>query len=236
MKNVISFLFVLVFVLVSCNKTTGKVEPLEYGTVTDIDGHTYKTVKIGNQWWMCENLKVEHYADGSPIEYIDVNSNDSIWQQAQVGSYCFINDSVYGKLYNHFAVSDSRKLAPAGWHIPSDAEWQTMEKYIGMSESQASNLAWRGTNEAEKLLVKSSIGWPTSSLLFGTNEYGFSALPGGVRITDGTTNIFQTTAFWWTSTSETTHAYYRYIDYQHKQIFRQHTYPNYGMSVRCVKD
>jgi uncharacterized protein (TIGR02145 family) len=226
----------LAVVLTACEKETIEVKPLEYGSVTDIDGNTYKTVKIGDQWWMCENLKVEHYNDGTVLNFIDMNIHDTTWSNATEGSYCFINDSIYGKLYNYQAVSDSRNLAPAGWHIPTDEEWKTMEKHIGMSEVEASNLAWRGTNQAEKLVIKSSIGWPVASLLFGTNEVGFSALPGGVRVIDGFTNTSQTTAFWWTSTLESNKAYYRYIDFQHKNIFRQSTYPQYGMSIRCVKD
>jgi uncharacterized protein (TIGR02145 family) len=236
MKQFIYFLFMLLVVMTACDKEAIEVKPLEYDTVTDVDGNTYKTVKIGNQWWMCENLKVEHYNDGSVLNFIDINTNDTTWSNATEGSFCFINDSIYGKLYNYQAVSDSRNLAPAGWHIPSDEEWKTMEKHIGMSDIEASNLAWRGTNQAEKIVIKSSVGWPAASLLFGTNEVGFSALPGGVRVIDGSTNTFQTTAFWWTRTLESNKAYYRYIDFQHKKIFRQRTYPQYGMSVRCVKD
>lgn len=226
----------LIALLTSCNKETNEVKPLEYSSVTDVDGNTYKTVKIGNQWWMCENLKVAHYNDGSAINLIDISALDSTWSKAEEGSYCFINDSIYGKLYNYYAVADNRKLAPEGWHIPSDEEWQIMEKSIGMTDVEVANLAWRGTNEAEKLVVKYSIGWPQTSLLFGSDEFGFSALPSGVRITDGTTNVTQTTGFWWTNTQVSNKAYYRYIDFQHKDIFRQRTYPTYGMSIRCIKD
>jgi uncharacterized protein (TIGR02145 family) len=235
MKQTIIYFFMLIALFTSCDKEKNEVKPLEYSSVTDVDGNKYKTVKIGNQWWMCENLKVAHYNDGSAINLIDISVLDS-WSNTTEGSYCFINDSIYGKLYNYYAVADSRKLAPSGWHIPSDEEWQTMEKYIGMSDTEVSNFAWRGTNQAEKLVIKSSVGWPAASLLFGTNEVGFSALPGGVRVIDGSTNTSQTTAFWWTSILESNKAYYRYIDFQHKKIFRQSTYPEYGMSVRCVKD
>jgi uncharacterized protein (TIGR02145 family) len=236
MKQTFIYFFMLITFLTSCNKETTEVKPLEYGSVTDVDGNTYKTVKIGDQWWMCENLKVEHYNDGSAINLIDISVLDSTWSSTTEGSCCFINDSIYGKLYNYLTVSDNRKLAPVGWHIPSDQEWQIMEKHIGMSDNEASNFAWRGTNEAEKLVIKSSLGWLSSPLVFGTNLVGFSALPGGVRIIDGSTNTFQSTAFWWTSTLESNKVFYRYIDFQHKQIFRQTTYPQYGMSIRCVKD
>jgi uncharacterized protein (TIGR02145 family) len=236
MKKVLFLFPITILCLLACHKDHQTVEPLQYGTVSDIDGNSYKTVKIGSQWWMCENLKVEHYNDGSTINWIDIHGLDSNWSHATEGAYCFINDSLYGKLYNYLAVSDIRKLAPEGWHIPSDSEWQTLEKSIGMSDSEASGYAWRGITEAEKLLVKSSIGWPTNSVLFGTDEVGFSALPGGVRISNGSTNISQTVGFWWTNTVKDNSTYYRYIDAQYKGIFRQYIQPNYGMSVRCVKD
>lgn len=236
MKKLLFLLPIAFISLLACHKEKQTIEPLQYSTVTDFDGNTYKTVKIGSQWWMCENLKVEHYNDGSPISYIDINALDSNWSHASEGAFCYINDSIYGKLYNYLAVSDVRKLAPEGWHVPTDSEWQTLEKSVGMSDVQASGLAWRGTTEAEKLVVKSSLGWPTNSAVFGSNEVGFSALPGGVRVSDGTTNNSQSVAFWWTSSSKDNQAYYRYIDAQFKRIFRQYTQASYGMSVRCVKD
>ncbi len=236
MKRLIYLFFVAGFVFGSCHKENTSIQVLTYGTVTDVDGNSYKTVKIGDQWWMCENLKTTHYRDGSNISYIDINDPDTSWSNTAEGAYCHINDSIYGNLYNFKAVSDSRKLAPEGWHIPTDAEWQKLEQHIGMSVSQSEMLAWRGTNEAEKLVSKSSIGWPTGSLIFGTDEYAFNALPGGVRVMDGSTNTTQSMTFLWTSTSSSNQAYYRYIDFQHKQLFRQRTSSIYGMSIRCVKD
>ncbi|MEY2938376.1 MAG: hypothetical protein RL062_965 [Bacteroidota bacterium] len=236
MKKVLFLLPIALMTLWACHKEKQIVEPLQFGTVTDVDGNIYKTVKIGSQWWMCENLKVEHYNDGSAIHWIDINGLDSNWSHATDGAYCYINDSIYGKLYNYLAVSDARKLAPEGWHIPTDSEWQTLEKSIGMSDAQTAGLAWRGTAVAEKLLVKSSIGWPANSVLFGTDEVGFSALPGGVRISNGSINTSQSVGFWWTSTMKDNLVYYRYIDAQFKGVFRQYTQPSYGMSIRCVKD
>jgi uncharacterized protein (TIGR02145 family) len=139
-------------------------------------------------------------------------------------------------LYNWFSVIDSRKLAPAGWHIPTDDEWKTMEKTIGMSAEAANETAWRGTNECEKIIPKSSIGWPGTSIVFGTNESGFSALPGGCRLFNGEINNESNCAFWWTSTADNNEAWYRYIDRNNKKIFRQHTYQKYGLSIRCIKD
>ena len=221
----------------SCKpKQVDPVSKNETGTLTDREGNVYATVKIGDQWWMCENLRVKHFQDGSEISYIGNVNQDSVWANATESAYSLLNDTLNVSYYNSFAVQDSRKLAPAGWHIPTDEEWKTMEKTIGMSESQANQLAWRGTNEAELLLNKNGEGWQTGTVPFGIDTYDFSVLPEGCRLFSGEiTSGF--TAFFWTATSTANgHAYYRYFDSQKKNIFRQTTYPQYGMSIRCVKD
>jgi uncharacterized protein (TIGR02145 family) len=236
MKQVLFIVVFLMLGLQACEKDTNTPMVLEYGTVNDVDGNTYKTVKIGDQWWMCENLRVKHFQDGSEISYIGNVNQDSVWANATESAYSLLNDTLNVSYYNSFAVQDSRKLAPAGWHIPTDEEWKTMEKTIGMSESQANQLAWRGTNEAELLLNKNGEGWQTGTVPFGIDTYDFSVLPEGCRLFSGEiTSGF--TAFFWTATSTANgHAYYRYFDSQKKNIFRQTTYPQYGMSIRCVKD
>lgn len=98
---------------------------LETGKVTDIDGNTYKTVKIGNQWWIAENLKVTHYRNGDAIP--EVTDNEQ-WKNLNSGAYCAYdnnesNAAVYGYLYNWYAMNDSRNIAPEGWYVPSDEEW-----------------------------------------------------------------------------------------------------------------
>jgi uncharacterized protein (TIGR02145 family) len=220
--------------LQACKKET--ITPIEYGTVSDADGNSYRTVKIGDQWWMCENLRVKQFQDGSAITNIGNVDQDSVWSNATAPAYSVLNDTLYGFYYNSFAVQDPRKLAPTGWHIPTDEEWKTLEKTIGMSESHSNQLAWRGTNEAELLLNKNREGWQTGTVPFGIDKYDFSILPAGCRLFSGElTSGF--TAFFWTATSTANgHAYYRYFDSQKKNIFRQMTYPQYGMSIRCVKD
>jgi uncharacterized protein (TIGR02145 family) len=231
-------LFLAVFIsigLQACKKETKNPIALEYGTVSDVDGNTYKTVKIGDQWWMCENLRTNHFSDGSIIPEISIQGTDSIWSTLNTPALTDI-DSLNGILYNQFAVQDSRKIAPVGWHIPSDEEWKTLEKSIGMSVTAANQSAWRGTNEAEKLVVKNSNGWPLGSIVFGLDNYSFSVLPMGCRTINGAITIGYNAFFWTATTATNGHAYYRYFDYQKKNIFRQTTYPQYGMSIRCVKD
>lgn len=235
-KNINGTLLILLLLLVqACKKDTNKEIIIERGTMTDIDGNLYQTVKIGDQWWMAENLKVEHYRDGSPITEISTTEADSVWSQS-LGAHCSFEDSIYGNLYNHFAIEDINQLAPEGWHIPSDAEWKTLEKTIGMQQNQVDALAWRGTNEGEILMNKALAGWPQASLAFGSNLYGFSALPGGCRLQNGFTNTEKNTAFFWSSSADGNQAWYRYLDAQKKTIFRQKTYRSYGMSIRCIKD
>ena len=232
--SLISLLFLLL-ILEACKKDTPVSILNETGTLTDIEGNSYKTVKIGDQWWMAENLKVKTYTDGTSIPFLDSTQTDSVWIN-QPGATCCSVDSRYGILYNWYHINDSRKIAPQGWHIPTDEEWQKLEKELGMNNGVINNTGWRGTVEAEKIIPKSSIGWPTDALVFGSNTSGFSALPGGCRLFNGKVNHESNTAFWWSSSDMGDEAWYRSIDSKHKTIFRQHTYKKYGFSIRCVKD
>ena len=241
MKNSLKLIVFVFFTVISLlgtgckKKKTKDSAPLETSTVSDIDNNVYSTVKIGDQWWMTENLRVTKYNDGTPINEILTTANDTIWSKATLGSQCLV-DPRYGRLYNWMAVKDSKKIAPTGWHIPSDAEWKTLEQSIGMSATDADKLAWRGKDLAGKLAPLNTIGWPMTTAFFGSNDFLFSALPGGCRVFDGTVNSSVSMAFWWTSTENSDKAYYRYIDYQNTKIFRQYTYKTYGFSIRCVKD
>jgi uncharacterized protein (TIGR02145 family) len=227
---------VCMMLVFSCKKEETEEIIIERSTVTDIDGNVYATVKIGDQWWMAENLRVTSFNDGTALNYIALNSEDSLWANATDPSYTFINDSISGNLYNGNVVLSDKNIAPAGWHIPTDDEWKTMEATIGMHSTELHQTGWRGEFEADRLASKYSQGWPEGGLLYGTDEFGFRALPGGCRIFDGQTNISGLTAFWWTRSSTEGELWYRYIDSQEKRIFRQHTYVGYGMSIRCVKD
>jgi hypothetical protein len=120
------------------------------GTVTDIDGNEYKTIKIGDQNWMAENLKTTHYNDGSDIP---TGYSNSEWTQLQTGAYAVYDDDasnadIYGNLYNWYVVDDSRGLCMDGWHVPSDEEFKELEMVLGLSEEEADNEGWRGTIEA----------------------------------------------------------------------------------------
>ena len=104
-----------------------------YGSVTDIDGNTYRTIVIGEQEWMAENLMVEHYANGDWIPNV---TNDAQWGNLSTGAWCYYNNDPqfecpYGKLYNWYTVADPRNVCPTGWHVPTDAEYTILTNYLG---------------------------------------------------------------------------------------------------------
>jgi len=235
-------LLILGFFLIlinSCKDTSEDPTPAETGTVTDVEGRVYKTIKIGNQWWMAEDLKVTKYRNGNSI--IQVTSDTIQWQTDTTGAYCDItnNQIVIGKFYNWFALNNSNQIAPAGWHIPTDEEWKEMEKFIGMSQLEADKTGWRGSHEGEKLKSEGYQNWSEHQNVWGTNESGFTGLAQGCRLFNfkaGTPGFFST-GFWWSATTNANNdAYYRYLDYKTSTVFRSHCLKNYGFSVRCVKD
>jgi uncharacterized protein (TIGR02145 family) len=219
-----------------CQEEEEPARVIETSTVTDVDGNVYKTVKIGNQWWMAENLRVARFVNGEVIALIEVNELDTVWAGLSEPAFTSINDAQYGLLYNYAVIESSNSIAPEGWHVPTDEEWRTLEKEVGMSSDETVSLGWRGGSEAAKLTSLFSAGWPAGAALFGTDEFGFNAKPGGVRVFNGETNFQGNTAFWWTATTNGSEAWYRYIDANQTRIFRQHTYKGYGMSIRCVKN
>ena len=198
------------------------------GTVTDIDGNVYQTVTIGTQVWMAENLKVTHYGNGDAIPHVTAAGT---WSGLTTGGYCEYNDdednvATYGRMYNWYAVSDSRSIAPAGWHVPTDAEWQTLVDYLGGSTLAGGKIKEAGTSH-----------W-SSPNTGATNESGFSALPGGSRRADGTAYYYLTLYgyFWSSSQSGTLDAWNLCLYYTDAVAYRSYADKRAGESVRCVKD
>jgi uncharacterized protein (TIGR02145 family) len=217
--------------------TTGSTH--ETGTMTGNDGKIYQTVKIGNQWWMAENLKETEYRNGNAIQNV---TDNSIWAGLSTGARCAYdnsesNASVYGYLYNWYAVSDSRNIAPPGWHVPTDEEWKTLEKHLGMSQSEADNSGERGTNEGGKLKETGTIHWfsPNEG---ATNESGFSALPGGYRYDyDGIFYYLGYSATFWSSTElGANYAWYRYLYFSSSLVSRYINDKQDGFSIRLLRD
>jgi uncharacterized protein (TIGR02145 family) len=163
---------------------------IETGTLTDIDGNVYKTVKIGNQWWMAENLRVKRYRNGDTIP--ELYSDIAYWYDNTFEGWANYNwdsayDSTYGKIYSWTAVNNSKHLCPDGWHVPSDEEFTILSGYVDSQyEWNSTDPSWLNTNsegrgfDAGKKL-KSKKGWSGSCSNMGLDTYGFNALPGGYK-------------------------------------------------------
>ena len=202
-------------------------------TMTDFDNNRYHIVQVGNQVWMAENLKVTHYRNGDIIPEI---SDGTQWSNLTTGAYCWFNNdqntykTLYGALYNWFAVSDARNISPAGWHIPSDAEWTILTTYLGGESEAGGKMKSVGTIEAGSGLWFS----PNSS---ATNETGFSALPGGDRWHDGTIHDLGYYGYWWSATEyDLLDAWPRSLDSVNGWISRVNSYKTSGFSIRCLRD
>jgi uncharacterized protein (TIGR02145 family) len=177
------------------NQTTPE-GTIKYGVVfhecIDADGNSYKVVKIGKQTWMAENLKTTSYRNGEGI--LNVTDKDK-WAYRSTEAYCWFNNdirnkSIYGALYNRFAVVDARNLCPVGWHIPKEEEWKILLDFLG------------GLSVASGKMRESGISHWASPNQGATNESGFSALPGGYRSwSDGSFKSWYNAASWWTSTN-----------------------------------
>jgi len=207
--------------------------------ITDIDGNTYQTVGIGNQWWMAENLKVTHYRDGTSITNV---TDNTAWSALTTEAYCIYNNNAsneidtYGALYNWYAAVDSRNIAPDGWHIPTDDEWKELEMYLGMSQSEADGTGYRGTDEGGKLKETGTTHW-NSPNTGATNETGFTALPGGYRYGNGNYYNMGSFGYFWSSTESSSYsAWSRTLYCSSSGVYRLYYNKQDGFSVRCVRD
>jgi uncharacterized protein (TIGR02145 family) len=200
---------------------------LTYGTLTDIDNNVYKTIKIGNQTWMAENLKVTRYRNGDYLlsesmfySWSDSTNNGGAccgyWEPDVRGYY----NAVYGKLYNFYAITDSRNLCPTGWHIPSDNEWNILKTFLGV-------------NFAEKLKETGKNHWVTNQN--ASNESGFTAVPGGIRNGDGSRSYGGIYGYWWSS-SEINTSNATMFNLTTTSEGLSITSKKAGLSIRCVKD
>ncbi len=233
----------LLLVLLSCNNPVGSIE----GTVTDIDGNVYKTIKIGKQWWMAENLRVEHYYDGTQIQQVTGNY---AWSTLETPRYCYYNnttnaDSIkrYGAIYNWHAV-ETGKLAPTGWHVPTEEDWIELEEYLVLNGYNYDGTTDTiGYNKIAKALA-AKIDWcpDTTSGAIGNdltknNSSGFSALPGGFRRHNGEFVGVGYYGHWWSATEyNESLSYCCGLNYNFWLFGRYYDFTTYGYSVRCVKD
>ncbi|MEJ6765469.1 MAG: FISUMP domain-containing protein [Flavobacteriaceae bacterium] len=225
------------------------------GTVTDIDGNTYDSLTYGCQVWTVENADMVTYRDGTPIPEVTDNTT---WKYLTTGAWCYYdNDPTKPRLYNWYAVmgihdtdpnTPNKEFAPEGWHVPSDAEWTTLEEYL-----IANGYNYDGTTTGNKLAksMASTTGWNnyTSGVTNGfpsndqslNNSSGFNAIPEGGRESFQGGFIYMgqiASAYFWSSTeSGTSHAAMRQVEGRSNNLFRDSFNPNqWGFSVRFVKD
>jgi uncharacterized protein (TIGR02145 family) len=217
------------------------------GSVTDVDGNAYQTVKIGNQVWMTENFRATKYNDGTPIP---LDTSTVTWCFASTPKYCFYQntndaDSIrkYGALYNWYVVSPSnpRKIAPTGWHVPSDTEWDTLQNFL-IAYGYNYDGTITGNRIAKSMAAKTDWVEHTASGAIGNdlsknNASGFSAFPDWYRTYDGTFDGQGTYGFWWTATEyNLSHAYYRCLHHNFDSLFGSFSHESFGLSIRVVRD
>jgi uncharacterized protein (TIGR02145 family) len=201
----------------------------------DIDGNTYRTVMIGSQCWMAENLRTAHYRDGTAIPHVP----DSTWGDYYSGAWCAYNndpgnDTLYGKLYNGFAADTN--LCPFGWHLPTDTEWQELELFLGVPASEMVGLGWRGEAQNVGGRLKAIPLWGNGNA-GATNATGFSALPSGSRDYGNMFLCLHVNTSFWTGTETNVNVLRdRFLHMDYTGIFNSYANKREGHCVRCLRD
>lgn len=239
----LAFLGVMIFLTISCKKdstdTTPVVPDPSSGTITDFDGNVYHSVTIGAQVWMLENLKTTHYRNGDAIT---TGLSDAAWKTATTEAYAECNNNVansatYGKLYNWYAVADSRKIAPVGYHVATNSEWNKLLKYLDATTDTVCQSCNQSALAGGMLKEVGTTHWLTPNT-GASNTTGFTALPGGSRNQlGGVYQDFGTRGDFWCSTEySTSWAWSRELFNNSGNVFSLAKYKQFGLSVRCVKD
>ncbi len=232
-------------IIVSGNiNLAGTVDP---AVVKDIDGNSYKTIRIGTQLWMAENLKTTKFNDGTVIPKV---TDSTAWASSYTAAYCDYNNDtansvIYGKLYNWYAAStwySYSNVCPVGWHVPTEEEWTTMETYL--IDNGYNYDGTTGNNLIAKSLASSS-NWTFSGITGapGNTDYsamrnrtGFTGLPGGKRLVTGFFDLGNS-GYWWSSDLYIeVDAWYTRINHDNPAMLSLSDYQSTGMSIRCIKD
>ncbi len=234
----------LLLLTVACKKENSNLESLLANDKNSTESLSARiesatavaSVKIGTQRWTTKNLNVSRYRNGDKIPQV---KDSAEWASLTTGAWCYYNNdaatgATYGKLYNWYAVNDIRGLAPAGFHIPSDAEWATLSTFLGGDMLSGGKMKSTGTIEA-------ATGLWFSPNTDATNSSSFTGHPGGYRNTFAAFPLLfynlGNNGYWWSSTDENNiYAYYRNVSYDNDDLYRAYQYKSYGFSVRCVKD
>jgi uncharacterized protein (TIGR02145 family) len=212
------FLISMIVILISvCKKEND---------LTDLDDTVYHSVTIGTQTWMVENLKVTHYRNGDPIQNV---TDETEWDTLTTGAYCNYNNDnnfvkPYGRLYNWHAVNDIRNLAPEGWHIATEAEIRELIAYVGAEDVAGGRLKESGTAH-----------WKSPNTN-ATNQFGFTALPGGTFTGLGFALLGESGNLWSSTEFPAEYAYYLCLSNSTGRAFVSFQDKTIGCAVRCIKD
>lgn len=223
-------------------------QTLDYGSLTDIDGNIYKTITIGTQIWMAENLKTTSYRNGDLIGTTAPVTKDLNFESRPKYQWAYNGDEskvpIYGRLYTWFAIMDARNVCPAGWHVPADTEWTILADYLinngysypdrrdAIAKSMAAKSFWNTSS------FESTVGYKQES----NNSTGFTGLPAGCRSTIGQFEYIGIRGGWWTTTDMGPTEYDSYFAWNRNlmsdanNVITYGTVKQYGYAVRCLKD
>ena len=221
-RQVVYVMLITAIFFYSCEKEVSS-------NLLDIDGNEYKTITIGKQVWMAENLKVTHFRDGTAITNV---TDNAAWAALTTEAYCIYknktsNEYLSATLYNWYAVTNEHNLAPEGWHVPTDTEWTELETYLSNN----------GHNGTEGTALKSTTDWGFNT--DGTDDYGFTAVAGGRRTSSGGYDYRSTSGFFWSPPEYGSYgAWYRYrkLDKHSSDIHRGAGSKRSGFAVRLLRD
>lgn len=220
--------FVIIPGLSAANNSVGYTP----GAGVSFDGYAYSSIILGNgQEWMAENLRTTVYSNGDPIP-------GDQWENLTTGAWAYYNnDSQYdgplGKLYNWYAINDSRNVCPSGWHVPTDVEWSMLINFLDPNADGGNNV-----NIAGGKMKSTGTEWWSDPNADATNEIGFSALPGGTfSPAEGQFIYGGINGNWWSSTEQNSEfAWYRILSYNYGSALKYYTSKTYGFSCRCLRD
>jgi uncharacterized protein (TIGR02145 family) len=209
------------------NNTTKTETNPTTGNITTTSITEYKSVKIGNQTWMTENLNTDRFRNGDLIPEAKTTAEWELADKEGKPTWCYylndsINDRRYGKLYNWYAVNDSRILAPKGWHVSSNIDWVNLSDFLGGDDVSGKKL-------------KNTFGWSSNGN--GNNISSFSGFPGGFRFSNGDFYYLGFCGYWWTSSeSNTKSAFFVGLEHKNNRLQKSENNKGEGFSVRCIQD